>query len=102
MALATEAVAVRVQEEAFRSPSAVSWAAIIGGALTAVAVTLLLVALGTGIGLSSVSPWSPANPSATTFTLLARMAYHRAVAVIGPWRILERAAADQMGWTAYR
>ena len=71
MALATEAVAVVVEEEARRSPSAVSWAAIIGGALTAVAVTLLLVALGTGIGLSSVSPWSPANPSATTFTLLA-------------------------------
>ena len=71
MALATEAVAVVVEEEAPRSPSAVSWAAIIGGALTAVAVTLLLVALGTGIGLSSVSPWSPANPSATTFTLLA-------------------------------
>jgi hypothetical protein len=32
------------------------WAAIIGGALTAVAITLLLVALGAGIGLSSVSP----------------------------------------------
>jgi hypothetical protein len=32
---------------------------------------LLLVALGSGIGLSSVSPWSSANPSATTFTLLA-------------------------------
>ena len=57
--------------ESSGSASAVSWAAIIGGALTAVAITLLLVALGAGIGLSSVSPWSPANPSATTFTLLA-------------------------------
>ncbi len=71
MALATEAVAVVVEGEAPRSSSAVSWAAIVGGALTAAAVTLLLVALGTGIGLSSVSPWSAANPSATTFTLLA-------------------------------
>ena len=53
------------------SQSAVSWAAIIGGALAAVAITLLLVALGSGIGLSSVSPWSALNPSATTFTLLA-------------------------------
>ena len=53
------------------SQSPVSWAAIIGGAVTAVAITLLLVALGSGIGLSSVSPWSSANPSATTFTLLA-------------------------------
>jgi Alcohol dehydrogenase GroES-like domain len=39
--------------------------------VAAVALTLLLVALGTGIGLSSVSPWSSSNPSATTFTLLA-------------------------------
>jgi hypothetical protein len=29
------------------------------------------VTLGSGVGLSSVSPWSSANPSATTFTLLA-------------------------------
>jgi hypothetical protein len=53
------------------SPSAVSWAAVIGGALAAVAITLLLVALGSGIGLSSISPWTALNPSATTFTLLA-------------------------------
>jgi len=55
-------------EEAYAS--AVSWGAIIGGAVAAVAFTLLLVTLGAGIGLSSVSPWSSANPSATTFTLL--------------------------------
>src|SRR6201995_236492 len=53
------------------SQSSVSWAAVIGGAVAAIAITLLLVALGSGIGLSSVSPWSSANPSATTFTLLA-------------------------------
>jgi hypothetical protein len=57
-----------VSEEA--SASAVSWGAIIGGAVAAVAITLLLVTLGAGIGLSSVSPWSAANPTATTFTLL--------------------------------
>lgn len=50
---------------------AVSWAAVIGGAVGAVAITLLLVALGSGIGLSSISPWSSMNPTATTFTLLA-------------------------------
>lgn len=53
------------------SPSAVSWAAVVGGALAAVAITILLVTLGSAVGLSSVSPWSSANPSATTFTLLA-------------------------------
>ena len=41
------------------------------GALAAVAITVLLLALGSGIGLSSVSPWSALSPSATTFTLLA-------------------------------
>ncbi len=50
---------------------AVSWAAVFGGAVGAVAITLLLVALGSGIGLSSVSPWYSANPTATTFTVLA-------------------------------
>jgi hypothetical protein len=60
-----------IVEEAPPSQSAVSWAAIIAGGVAAVALTLLLVALGTGIGLSSVSPWSSSNPSATTFTLLA-------------------------------
>ena len=72
MALVAElAASALVADEYSSSQSAVSWAAIIGGALAAVAITLLLVALGSGIGLSSVSPWSALNPSATTFTLLA-------------------------------
>jgi hypothetical protein len=67
----TTGSAVVIASETADSPSAVSWAAVIGGALGAVAITLLLVALGSGIGFSSVSPWSPSNPSATTFTVLA-------------------------------
>jgi len=72
MALATPtppAFGVVESEESYAS--AVSWGAVIGGAVAAGAITLLLVTLGSGIGLSSVSPWSSANPSATTFTLLA-------------------------------
>ena len=73
MALVAETAgqSVVVADEGSRSQSAVSWAAIIGGALAASAITLLLVALGSGIGLSSVSPWTALNPSARTFTLLA-------------------------------
>jgi len=73
MALIAEsaAPAIVVADENSGSQSAVAWAAIIVGALAAVAITLLLVALGSGIGLSSVSPWTALNPSATTFTLLA-------------------------------
>jgi hypothetical protein len=65
MALATTEIATTDEQPA------VSWAAIIGGAVGAVAITLLLVALGSGIGLSSVSPWYSPNPTATTFTVLA-------------------------------
>ena len=72
MALVAEtAVSPAVVEDQNAAASAVSWAAVIAGAVAAVAITLLLVALGTGIGLSSVSPWSSSNPSSTTFTLLA-------------------------------
>jgi len=40
------------------SSSALSWAAIVGGGFVAAATSLILLVLGTGIGLSSVSPWS--------------------------------------------
>jgi hypothetical protein len=48
------------------SVSAVSWPAIFGGAFVASASTLVLVALGSGFGLASVSPWRDAGASATT------------------------------------
>ncbi len=51
--------------------SGVSWAAVFAGAFVAAAFSLALVALGAGIGVVSVSPWSSANPSVTTFTVLA-------------------------------
>ena len=45
-----------------------SWSAAIAGAFAATAVTFLVVALGSGIGLSSAWPsWS--SPSATALTL---------------------------------
>ncbi|MDB5416444.1 MAG: hypothetical protein JWR10_4779 [Rubritepida sp.] len=50
--------------------SAVSWAAIIAGALVACAATLILLALGTGLGFSAVSPWSHEGMSASTLALM--------------------------------
>jgi hypothetical protein len=47
--------------------SAVSWAAILVGASVAAALSLILLMLGTGLGLSSVSPW--AYKSVTAMTL---------------------------------
>jgi hypothetical protein len=40
------------------SSSGISWTAVIGGAFVAAAVSLILLALGTGVGLSFISPWS--------------------------------------------
>jgi hypothetical protein len=47
--------------------SAVSWASIVAGGIAAAALTLLLLAFGAGMGLSSVSPWSNSGASLTTF-----------------------------------
>ena len=47
--------------------SGVSWAAVAAGAVTASAMSLLLVTLGAGLGLSAVSPWSGSGVSGTTF-----------------------------------
>jgi hypothetical protein len=45
--------------------SGVSWAAVIAGAFVAAAMSLILLTLGTGVGLSSVSPWSNSGASAS-------------------------------------
>lgn len=50
--------------------SGTSWPAIFAGATTAIATTLVLVALGSGFGLASVSPWPHSGASATTFTVM--------------------------------
>jgi hypothetical protein len=47
--------------------SGVSWPAIAAGAVTAAALTLMLIALGAGLGLSAVSPWPGSGVSGTTF-----------------------------------
>jgi hypothetical protein len=50
--------------------SAASWPAIFAGAVAAIAASLVLVALGTGFGLASVSPWPHSGASATTFKVM--------------------------------
>lgn len=52
------------------STSSVAWAAIVGGALAAVAATVILMALGSGLGLASVAPWPYAGASLKTFTAM--------------------------------
>src|SRR5215475_13262394 len=57
------------KDEAYSS--SVSWAAIFAGAFVATALSLILLALGTGIGLSSISPWSSQGISTSTASVIA-------------------------------
>jgi hypothetical protein len=47
----------------------ISWAAVLAGAVTSLALTLVLLSLGTGLGFSAVSPWANSGVSATTFEI---------------------------------
>ena len=60
--------AARVDERSVESSaSAVEWGAIFAGGITAMGVTLILLTLGPGLGLTAVSPWSFRNPSPAGF-----------------------------------
>jgi hypothetical protein len=47
----------------------VSWAAVLAGAVASLALTLVLISFGTGMGFSVVSPWGNSGVSATTFKI---------------------------------
>jgi hypothetical protein len=66
--------------------SGVSWPAVIGGAFVSAALALILLSLGTGLGFSSVSPWSNVGASAATVGALAIL-----------WLILTQIMASAMG-----
>jgi len=58
-----------VKNEAYSS--GVSWAAVTAGAFVSAALSLILLALGAGLGLSSVSPWSNVAASASSISTAA-------------------------------
>jgi hypothetical protein len=60
---------IEIVQERLRAFSAVSWSAVIAGALTALAVSIIIIALGSGIGFAMASPFSY-SPSAGTLTVL--------------------------------
>jgi len=66
--------------------SGVSWGAVFGGAFVAAAFYLILLALGAGLGLSAVSPWSNTGASASAVG---------AAAIV--WLILIEIIASGMG-----
>ena len=58
-----------VKNEAYSS--GVSWAAVTAGAFVSAALSLILLALGAGLGLSTVSPWSNVAASASSISAAA-------------------------------
>jgi hypothetical protein len=50
--------------------SAVSWRAIIAGAVATAATSAVLVLLGLGFGFAAISPWPNAGATAATFTIV--------------------------------
>ena len=71
---------------AYSGPSAVSWAAVFAGAAAACVLSLILVILGTGLGLSSLSPWENDGASARTLGIGT-----------GVWVIFMQLAASVLG-----
>jgi len=64
----------------------VSWAAVIAGAFVTAALSLALLALGTGIGLSAISPWENSGASSSAVSVGAIV-----------WFILVQLVACSMG-----
>jgi hypothetical protein len=51
------------------STSTASWSAIIAGAFVAAAVSLVVLAVGSGLGFAMISPWDGQGVSVTTFAI---------------------------------
>lgn len=62
---------VNAEGQAGVGGSAVSWGSIVAGAAVAAGVTLILLALGSGLGFASVSPWPDRGLSAGSVTVVA-------------------------------
>ena len=64
--LADQVVAVRGVRTGSAQPG-ISWSSIIGGAVAAAAIAVILLALGSGVGFSSISAWPGRGLSAAAF-----------------------------------
>lgn len=67
--MASTMLATDVAAPVESSSSAVSWGAIIAGSFAAATLTFILMLLGSGLGLTMVSPWSNTGASVTTFAV---------------------------------
>jgi hypothetical protein len=75
-----------VEENPSSNTSGVSWAAVFAGAAGAASLSYILVILGFGLGLSSISPWGNEGASASTMGLATIL-----------WLAFTQIAASAMG-----
>jgi hypothetical protein len=68
------------------SQSAVSWGAILAGAVAALALSFVLMGLAAGFGLKLASPWPGARPSLAGFT-----------PVLGAWTMVVQVLSSALG-----
>lgn len=66
--------------------SAVSWAAILAGAVAALALSFVLMGLAAGFGLKLASPWPGARPSLAGFT-----------PILGAWTMVVQVLSSALG-----
>ena len=78
--------------------SGVSWGAVIGGAFVAAALSLILLALGAGFGLLSVSPWAPGENSLERFGVIAIIWFVATQIIASDGRLFNRAPSNQVGY----
>jgi hypothetical protein len=62
----TPPVGIAIETTVGQEQSAVSWGAILAGALAAIATTLIMMVVGSGLGFSLISPWASENPEVST------------------------------------
>ncbi len=72
--MSTTTMAMEVMDADMAAPlesssSAVSWGPIVAGAFAASTLTFILMLLGSGLGLTMVSPWSAESAGITTFAV---------------------------------
>jgi hypothetical protein len=68
------------------SQSAVSWPAILAGAVAALAISFVLMGLAAGFGLKLASPWPGAHPALAGFT-----------PILGAWMIVVQVLSSALG-----
>ena len=80
--------ATRVEERSVESSaSAVEWGSIFAGGIAALGITVILLTLGPGFGLTAVSPWSDKNPTPAVSGRPPRSACSYTMALNRHWRV---------------